>query len=305
MTQWTVSHATTEEDWTRQYLSSILTQPCASAASQAEAHHRELDPGVAHVWATGGSLEDRRLAEQSLVARLAQRGIERAVFTFDPEHKTADWNDIMNKARRLIDSGHVHMVRNGYNNIVSHVWGDHGDYDVEIGRDDPNSRAITSWTCDCPWDQFAWQRTRQWKKYEGRPCAHVLATFWQSQMLPIDEEGTPGMNALKTSPDQMQLPFQFGPTDMPADPGAPVQKVQQSHRVYSTTPKDNRLLPLVHHSQPLPVSYLPSLVNRCSWCLLVKRQWANPSFPAPQCLCRVLVSRHRLTRRRIPRPIRR
>jgi hypothetical protein len=228
MTHWTVSHATTEEDWTRQYLSSILTQPCASAASQAEAHHRELDPGVAHVWATGGSLEDRRLAEQSLVARLAQRGIERAVFTFDPEHKTADWNDIMNKARRLIDSGHVHMVRNGYNNIVSHVWGDHGDYDVEIGRDDPNSRAITSWTCDCPWDQFAWQRTRQWKKYEGRPCAHVLATFWQSQMLPIDEEGTPGMNALKTSPDQMQLPFQFGPTDMPADPGAPVQGPAES-----------------------------------------------------------------------------
>jgi hypothetical protein len=117
-----------------------------------------------------------------------QHGYERAYFSFDKLEKTADWDDIMAKARRLINSGAVQILRNGYNNIVAHVVGDHGEYQSEIGRDDPNSRAISTWQCECPWDQFAWQRTRQWKKYEGRPCAHVLATFWQSQATPLDEE---------------------------------------------------------------------------------------------------------------------
>jgi hypothetical protein len=51
---------------------------------------------------------------------------------------------------------------------------------------------MTQWQCECPWDQYAWQRTRQWKKYEGRPCAHVLATWWASKMAPLDEDAHPG-----------------------------------------------------------------------------------------------------------------
>lgn len=106
--------------------------------------------------------------------------------------KTANWNDIMAKAKRLLQSGNVTLLRNGYNIIVAHVIGDHGEYTCEISRDDPNSRAITQWTCECPWDQFAFQRTRQWKKYEGRPCAHVLAAYWLSQGTPLDEDSPPG-----------------------------------------------------------------------------------------------------------------
>lgn len=101
--------------------------------------------------------------------------------------KTAGWPDIMAKAKRLIQGGNVTILRNGYNNVVGHVVGDHGEYNTEIGRDDPNSRTITTWTCECPWDQYAWQRTRKWKKYEGRPCAHVMATYWKALATPLDE----------------------------------------------------------------------------------------------------------------------
>lgn len=104
--------------------------------------------------------------------------------------KTAAWPDIMAKAKRLVQSGNVTLLRNGTNNVVAHVIGDHGEYQCEISRDDPNSRAITQWTCECPWDQYAFQRTRQWKKYEGRPCAHVLAAYWKSLATPVDDQPT-------------------------------------------------------------------------------------------------------------------
>lgn len=97
----------------------------------------------------------------------------------------------MAKAKRLIQSGQVQLGRNGYNYIVGTVQGDHGSYDTELSRDDPNSRAITGWQCTCPWDQYAWQRTRKWKKFEGRPCAHVLALYWKALSTPMDEDLSP------------------------------------------------------------------------------------------------------------------
>lgn len=154
----------------------------------------EGKPGDAVVMASGGSTEDRWLAEQIVSSQLAAVGYKRAQFTFDAEHKTAGWPDIMTKAKRLVQSGNVTLLRNGWNNIVAHVVGDHGEYNSEIGRDDPESRSITTWQCECPWDQYAWQRTRKWKKYEGRPCAHVLATFWKSQATPLDEAPPEGSN---------------------------------------------------------------------------------------------------------------
>lgn len=254
MTTWHIKTAQTEEAWTAERLSAFLAAPCLPPPStelfRTSVRWIELEPGLAFVQATGGSFGDRYLAEQATVTRLLAHGIERVEFTFDHEHKTSNWQDIENKARRLIDSGNVHIVRNGANNIVSHVWGDHGDYDVEIGRDDPNSRAITSWTCGCPWDQFAWQRTRQWKKYEGRPCAHVLATFWQSQMFPIDEENTPGMSVLKTNPGQMQLPFtQQGPAEMPQDPGGQVHGPMENPAIQGIIP-NGPAAPIPQPGQP-------------------------------------------------------
>lgn len=135
---------------------------------------------------------------------------------YPPERwsKTANWNDIMAKAKRLIQSGQVQVLRNGYNNIVGHIIGDHGEYNTEISRDDPNSRAITGWQCECPWDQYAWQRTRQWKKYEGRPCAHTLALYWKSLSTPLDGDMPSGAPA--TPGERGPLPG--GPPSAPMGP---------------------------------------------------------------------------------------
>jgi len=112
----------------------------------------ESEPGVAVVMGVGGPAEERTYAERLVANQLASFGYKRAQFTIDPSpefRKTADWSDIMAKAKRLIESQQVTLLRNGWNNIVGHVIGDHGEYNTEIGRDDPSSRAITTWQCDC------------------------------------------------------------------------------------------------------------------------------------------------------------
>jgi hypothetical protein len=214
---WRIAHVQTEDDWTRELLATVLATPAPElpAASQfignSVASWFETEPGIAMIMTRGGSVDDRVLAEAILRHDLATIGYKQAKFTFDHFVKTADWNDIMAKAKRLVQSGNVQLLRNGYNSIVGHVIGDHGEYTNEISRDDPSSRAITQWTCECPWDQYAWQRTRQWKKYEGRPCAHVLATYWTALGTPLDEDRAP------PSP-QMRL---FSPPTVPFAPKMP------------------------------------------------------------------------------------
>jgi intein/homing endonuclease len=118
----------------------------------------EGQPGDAVVMAEGGSVDDQALGANVITAQLEAIGYKRAQFTFDAEHHTAGWPDIMQKAKRLIQSGNVTLLRNGWENIVAHVIGDHGEYNSEIAREDPESRTITQWTCECPWDQYAFQR---------------------------------------------------------------------------------------------------------------------------------------------------
>lgn len=183
-----------------EYITRVLSQapptlpPTERKLGAAVAQWWEAEPGKAVIMATGGTCDDRTFAEQMVKAELGTLGYERVAFTFDVPsalRRTADWTDIMSRAKRLIQSGNVTILRNGYNNIVGHVVGDHGEYNTEIGRDDPNSRTITTWQCDCPWDQYAWQRTRKWKRYEGRPCAHVMALYWKSLATPLDEDISP------------------------------------------------------------------------------------------------------------------
>lgn len=177
----------------------------------------ESYPGMAVIMASGGSPDDRTLGEQIVKAQLGAHGYERMSFTFDlPRYmrRHASWVDIMAKAKRLMQSGNVTVLRNGYNNIVGHVVGDHGEYNTEIGRDDPESRTITTWQCECAWDQYAWQRTRQWKKYEGRPCAHVLALYWTGLGMPLDDHNPEEHGPLE--PGQKQ-----GPPPVPGPHGGP------------------------------------------------------------------------------------
>lgn len=193
---------TTEEAWFQEALDLVLSSSTPSlpeskfSVGSVNVEWLENEPGVATIFTTGGTVEDRVLARQVAQAKLAYHGYRQAAYTFDQDGliKEASWDDLMVKAKRLIQAGNVNLLRNSANVIVGHVQGDHGEYQTEISRDDPNSRVITQWTCECPWDQFAFQRTRQWKKYEGRPCAHVLATYWKALGTPVDEESSPRNN---------------------------------------------------------------------------------------------------------------
>lgn len=131
--------------------------------------------------------------------------------------KVAAWKDLMEKAKRLKDQGRIHILNNQPDHVVGRVEGDHGTYTTQIWRQDPSSSAITMWDCECPWDQYAWQRTRQWKKYEGRPCSHTLALFWTAQQQAAQQP--------QVAPGQMQLPGMTptptAPPPVPFQPGAP------------------------------------------------------------------------------------
>lgn len=101
------------------------------------------------------------------------------------QHEGA-WADVAAKAKRLVQQGSVTILRNAPHHVMSHVRGDHGEYNCEISRNDPGSQIIEQWNCECPWAQFAFDRTRKWKALEGRVCSHVLATFWKGKSTPLD-----------------------------------------------------------------------------------------------------------------------
>src|SRR5271166_481911 len=155
-------------------------------------------PGTAHIFAEGGTSLDRAFAWQVIATQLEGHGIKPASYSLDWDLadetliKEAGWPDIQAKATRLIKSGKVKITGNAADIVTGVVEGDHGTYNTEIQRQDPNSQSISMWSCECKWDQFAWQRTRQWKRLEGRVCSHVLATYWQALGMPLDEEIGPG-----------------------------------------------------------------------------------------------------------------
>lgn len=286
-----------EEEFFEDYVREALTTPAPSLppAEQkigtAMALWHETEPGIARISCSGGnSPDDRAFALFVLGQQLRGHGYRIAQYELDWDHsdteliKTAGWGDVEAKAKRLLQSGNVQILRNGRNTIVGYVQGDHGNYQTEISRDDPESMAITTWQCECPWDQFAWQRTRQWKKYEGRVCSHVLATFWGARSLPLDEDahpsgggpqggpqGQPSLFDMPQSPatpiggpprgpapapqgEQMQLPFQMqGPVQMP-------QPQPQGPDIIPQFPMDPNLQPEVNpvsvpgQKQPTPLN---------------------------------------------------
>jgi hypothetical protein len=115
----------------------------------------ETEPGIAFISAVNGTIDDRQLAQKVVAEQLRPHGFKRAAFTLDWDksdeglRKEADWSAIEAKAKRLIQSGKVHILRNGATSVVGQVEGDHGNYQTEISRDDPNSEAISLWQCEC------------------------------------------------------------------------------------------------------------------------------------------------------------
>lgn len=157
-----------------------------------EVRWEQVAPKSAFIQAVGGTHADRLIARKVIEEQLRGHGYRLASWSFDSFQKTADWTEVQDKAKRLIQEGNVQILRNGYKNIVAQVKGDHGTYPVEIFRQDPNSRAMTGSDCECDWGSFQnTPRTRQWKQYQDRPCAHILAAWWQAQATPIDEQADP------------------------------------------------------------------------------------------------------------------
>lgn len=165
------------------------------------------------------------------------------------------WTDVAAKAKRLVQSGQVTILRNAPHHVMAHVIGDHGEYNCEISRSDPTSQIIEQWNCQCPWSQFAFDRTRKWKKLEGRVCSHVLAAYWKAKGVPLDvtdqdqgyqqpggqkqgpagpgQQSIPGASPEHPMMDQAMQPSQEGspetpgleaPATQPGGPGLPHQK---------------------------------------------------------------------------------
>lgn len=114
------------------------------------------------------------------------KNIKTAILEIDKQiRKEAAWQDVEMKAKRLKDNGQVVINTNAENAVEGTVQGDNGIYECIIYREEPNSGRITHWNCECNWGKYAWGRTRQFKKFEGRPCSHIMAMFWQSRSMPV------------------------------------------------------------------------------------------------------------------------
>lgn len=114
------------------------------------------------------------------------KNIKTAIYEIDKQiRKEAAWKDVEMKAKRLKDSGQVVINTNAENAVEGTVQGDNGIYECIIYREEPTSGRITHWNCECNWGKYAWGRTRRFKKFEGRPCSHIMAMFWQSRSMPV------------------------------------------------------------------------------------------------------------------------
>jgi hypothetical protein len=236
----TVESTQSEEAWFSDLVDLIIASepsslpPAQQKIGSTNIEWFEIEPGIANILSTGGTIEDKYLAYCVVRAQLNGHGYTLSQYEMDrdpsekidmleneeinPDFHLASvrlgtWSDVMAKAKRLLQSGAVQMLRNGANNIVSQVQGDHGSYQCEIGRDDPNSKAATQMNCECPWWSFSTGRTRQFKKFEQRPCSHLLSTWWKSQGTPLDDE---------YNPQTPQNPVQPTPFNQPPGQSAPV-----------------------------------------------------------------------------------
>lgn len=147
------------------------------------------------------------------------------------QHEAA-WVDVENKAKRLIADGQVfpedkrlHDLEDpaGPLYITGTVVGDHSTYKCQIwtANSDSNSLAVRSWACQCTWNRYVWNRTRQWIKYEGRVCSHVLALYWQAKSIPLNEESQQAIDEQRGKPRQEEKLIDIGP-----DVQAPIPEIE-------------------------------------------------------------------------------
>ena len=93
---------------------------------------------------------------------------------------TASWGDVVAKARRIREQGHVRIVHASAGMVIGEVRGDHDTYESGIQRAVGKRHSIQHWACGCPWASFH-QKTAARKGYNGRPCSHVMALQFEAQ----------------------------------------------------------------------------------------------------------------------------
>lgn len=114
-------------------------------------------PDATYAWANGGQRWDRKYSS-----------------------KTAAWKDVNEKATRIRRDGGVRIISNTGPTVTAEVRGDHGIYVTTITRV-PGGKGVGVWYCSCDWSKYAWDRTGDYKKYEGRKCAHATALLYEMQ----------------------------------------------------------------------------------------------------------------------------
>lgn len=203
-----------EDAWTESYFEQVLASHARLPFPPSEQHigsvhvaWQEVEPGSFTVHSQGGTLADEMLARDVVIEQLRAYGLTQATYIPFPAERKAAYDDVEAKARKYWTEGAVDVKVNtptaveGVVDAVSH--GGTGVWEPSFKREDPNSGEITTWHCTCPWQQFAWQRTRKWKPLEGRPCAHVISLYWASMATPVDPEIDPATGQTTAPSGQM------------------------------------------------------------------------------------------------------
>ena len=250
---WTITATQDDASWFDDLVQDIIARdipplpPHDLRVGHVEAHWHQVEPGRAYVTSNPetGSCDDRILVEAMVMAALEPYGFKRAVYTLRWDHsdlvKHAAWSDIEDNARQLVQGGGVTLQTNTPDVIMGVVKSQTKPgvaYQTEIHRADPTSGAISTSHCTCDWGQFQnTPRTRIWKRFQNRPCKHILATWWQSQAVPQGGQQDPnGQMSLfdmggYAAPSSMGI-MQKSPTPNPnawfMQPGAPANPWNQN-----------------------------------------------------------------------------
>lgn len=193
---WAIYETTQVASWGFSTIWWSMLPPKTQRFGACDVSWEEIGPGEIYISSVGDSYEERMHAQANVRKQFEEHDYEEIARSASQHlgsvQRLASWPDIQAKATRLIQQGKVKITGNAQDIVTGVVEGDHGTYNTEIQRQDPESQSISMWSCECAWDQFAWQRTRQWKRLEGRVCSHVLATYWQALSMPFDEDIGPG-----------------------------------------------------------------------------------------------------------------
>lgn len=133
--------------------------------------------GVVAVAATCQALQRRQLVEFTFDA---DARVHRWTITARGMERTSAWSDVRDKGRRISGDGGVRIIANTGTTVTAEVQGDNGLYISSITRV-PGTKQRGMWYCACKWTQYVWARSEPYKRFEGRPCSHSMALWFEMQ----------------------------------------------------------------------------------------------------------------------------